>query len=163
MRGNVNHTVSSQSGVALVISLVLLLVITLICITGLTNGAMQQKMAANAQQSNQVFQNAEGAVSHAMVLINGLKDVAGSSAKLSQAMADGAAIKVDDPQLSKNGLMAVSVTYTYQAHSGLKPGVSLNADENEIMIGEKRFKLQGRATMASSGATSVVNQGISYE
>ena len=62
MRGYVNHSLSSQSGVVLVISLVLLLVITLISISGLSDGAIQEKMAANSQQSNQVFQNAEGAV-----------------------------------------------------------------------------------------------------
>ena len=156
------RSLSSQSGVVLVISLLLLLVITLISISGLTDGAIQEKMAANAQQSNQVFQNAEGAVAHALVIINGLPNVAGSSTALSNAIEDPNPVPIPNTELSSE-LMTVSVTYTYQAYNGLKPGISLNADENEMMIGETRFKLEGHATMASSGAVSVISKGISYE
>lgn len=45
-----------QAGAVLVISLVLLLVLTLIGVAGMNSSTMQERMAANAQNSNRAFQ-----------------------------------------------------------------------------------------------------------
>ena len=157
------HLIRQQSGMALVICLVLLLVITLISIAGLNSASDQQKMAVNAQQTNQSFQNAESAVSHAIMIINGSGARAGSNVALSQAINNPDGAKSIDPLLTQAGLINVFITYRYKENQGLKPGMSLNADENSMIISETHFILEGKATMVNSGANAFVSQGISYE
>ncbi len=52
----------NQSGAALVMSLVLLLILTLIGIAALRNTAMQERMAGSLQDQNLAFQSAEAAL-----------------------------------------------------------------------------------------------------
>jgi len=155
-----------QSGVVLVIGLVLILVITLIAIAGLSNSAIQTKLASNAQQHNDAFQAAESALSHAIIEIEGvpLGGIAGNSDALAQAMelGNGVENKVAITYLTDTN-MTVSITYSYLESSGLESGISLNADENSTMIGQRKFILEGNALMSSSGAKSKISQGISYE
>ena len=51
-----------QTGAVLIVSLMLLLVMTLLSIASMSNSVVQEKMAANAQNSNRTFQAAESAV-----------------------------------------------------------------------------------------------------
>ncbi|MDP2561851.1 PilX N-terminal domain-containing pilus assembly protein [Psychrobium sp. 1_MG-2023] len=148
-----------QQGAALVICLVLLLVITLISIAGLSDAADQEKMASNAQQYNQTFQAAEGAMSQALNIING-----GNSAQLSAAMAAGFDTPIDKTATGlETSYMDVTISYTHKKVSSIPTGISLNADENSVVIGEVRFVLDSEAKMPQSGATTKLSQGISYE
>ncbi len=54
-----------QQGSVLIISLVLLLVLTILGISGMDNTIMEEKMAGNLYQSNIAFQNAETALRYA--------------------------------------------------------------------------------------------------
>jgi len=56
----INH--HQQSGVVLVVSLLILLVLTLLGISSLDGSIMEEKMAANTQTANTTFQAAESAI-----------------------------------------------------------------------------------------------------
>jgi type IV pilus assembly protein PilX len=58
-----------QSGVALIISLVVLLLLTMITVTALQVTSLEQKMAGNMQEQNVAFQAAESALREAEGLI----------------------------------------------------------------------------------------------
>ncbi|MNO77038.1 hypothetical protein D3C76_681330 [compost metagenome] len=53
---------STQTGMALLVSLVLLLLLTIIAITAASQSTLQERMAANSQQQNIAFQAAESGV-----------------------------------------------------------------------------------------------------
>ncbi|QEY75499.1 pilus assembly PilX family protein [Pseudomonas denitrificans (nom. rej.)] len=53
---------TSQTGVALVVSLVLLLLLTIIAIAAASRSTLQERMAANSQQQNVAFQAAESGI-----------------------------------------------------------------------------------------------------
>jgi len=55
-------TLKNQSGVVLVISLVMLLLLTLIGITGMNSTTLEEKMAGNMRDRNIAFQAAESAL-----------------------------------------------------------------------------------------------------
>ncbi|NOS73875.1 MAG: hypothetical protein HOP36_04915, partial [Methyloglobulus sp.] len=52
----------SQSGVVLIISLIMLLLLTLVGLTGMQNIGLEEKMAGNMRDSNLAFQAAESAL-----------------------------------------------------------------------------------------------------
>lgn len=62
MRGIVRHQYHQQ-GVALVLALVFLLLLTLLGITALNTTALEEKMAGNVRDRNLAFQSAESALS----------------------------------------------------------------------------------------------------
>lgn len=53
---------SSQSGAVLVVSLVMLLILTLIGISGMSSVTLEEKMVSNMQNANKSFQGAEAAL-----------------------------------------------------------------------------------------------------
>lgn len=60
---------SAQRGIALVVALILLLLITLVGLAAVSSTIMQQKMTANQYDREQAFQSAEAAVRAASALI----------------------------------------------------------------------------------------------
>ncbi len=61
-----------QDGAALVISLILLMVLTLLAVSSMNSANMQEKMAGNLRDQNLAFQSAEAAVRDAEQLLRGL-------------------------------------------------------------------------------------------
>jgi len=53
---------NKQSGAVLIVSLVLLLIMTIIGLTGMQTTVLEEKMAGNFRNSNQAFQSAEAAL-----------------------------------------------------------------------------------------------------
>jgi len=155
---------AKQSGVALVIGLLLLLVITLIAVSGLTGAANQTKMASNAQQYNQTFQAAEGGVSATLYSINGNGGIFNIE-PLKNALNDTVnGISTErNASLSDNSDMEVNVTVTYQLEASSTPGFSLSADENAVTISPHMFSVRSQAQLTDTGAQSIVEQGIMYE
>jgi len=153
-----------ESGVALVIGLVLLIVITLIAISGLTNASMQVKLASATQQQNMTFQAAESSVS---AMFNSMNGVGGSIdlAPLNAVLNDpNQAAKVTrHAALSNDSPIEAHVTVSYMADNSAMPGFSLNADENSTSISPFIFKLVGQATLLESGANTTIEKGIMYE
>lgn len=66
--------VSQQKGVALVVSLLFLLVVTIISITAATNSSQGLKMASNMQDSYNSFQSAEAGIFAALALVASAND-----------------------------------------------------------------------------------------
>jgi type IV pilus assembly protein PilX len=58
---NLQHN-SKQSGAVLFVSLILLLIMTLLGITGMQTTILEEKMAGNSRNTNQAFQSAEAAL-----------------------------------------------------------------------------------------------------
>jgi hypothetical protein len=55
----------SQSGAALITALIFLVILTLLAITSMTTTTLEEKMAANTQEANRVFQASETALTRA--------------------------------------------------------------------------------------------------
>lgn len=61
---------SRQQGAALIVSLMLLVVLAIIGITGMSNTSMEERMSQNFEHSNIVFQAAESGISKVVLLSN---------------------------------------------------------------------------------------------
>ena len=57
-----SYSQRNQQGVALVMALAFLLILTIIGVTAMTTSSLQEKMAGNAQDRNMAFQAAESAL-----------------------------------------------------------------------------------------------------
>ncbi len=66
-----------QRGVVLVVSLIMLLVVTLIAVSGMQGTVMEEKMAGNTRDRNLAFQVAESAVREAEIFIEGIVSLGG--------------------------------------------------------------------------------------
>lgn len=147
-----------QDGAVLVISLVLLLVLTLMGVAGMNTSTMQERMAANAQNSNRAFQGAESSV---WSLLEQLYDNDLSMLRDSMKSAD-----------QKSDV----VTYTFDSAKGITgsrqakflgeviitSGSSMDASESSSQLKGYRYELKGTATMAGSGAGTTIYKGIEY-
>jgi len=60
-----NNCPKSQNGVALVITLILMVMITIIGVASLRTTSLEEKMAANIQQSTRAFESAESGIRQA--------------------------------------------------------------------------------------------------
>jgi Tfp pilus assembly protein PilX len=161
----VNYLYSKQRGAVLVTSLVVLSVITLIAVTELSKAGDQSRMATNSQQYNQTFQTAESAMSHAMIMISEQAVVDdGNIIAMGNAMNadEGLEVTVINTQLSQNNIN-VSVSYRTEITNVLRPGISLDASQNDFMIRKVNFTATSTAVITNSGATSAIEQGFTYE
>ena len=61
-----------QQGVALFIALVVLLIITILGISGLQTTTLEERMAASARDRDIAFQAAEAALAQAEIFVNGI-------------------------------------------------------------------------------------------
>lgn len=158
-----NTQIKAQQGAVLVISLVVLAVITLIAVTELSKAGDQTRMATNSQQFNQTFHAAESAMSHAMKKIsNQTSSNEANYVAMGNAMEQGVSIKVENNDLSDDNLK-VSVSYRTETVNTLRPGISLNASQNDLMIRKVNFTATGTAIIVDSGATATITQGFTYE
>jgi len=60
---------SQQRGMALIMALVILMILTILGVTAMTTSSLEEKMAGNIQEQTRAFQAAESGVSEAMVQI----------------------------------------------------------------------------------------------
>ncbi|MBO6812532.1 MAG: PilX protein [Marinobacter sp.] len=148
-----------QSGAALIVSLIVLLVLTLIGVAGMNSSVMQERMAVNSQNSNRAFQAAESTVS---ALTNQL--MANDLSMLRESMQNSSgesSVKTVTNLDSGNGM-----TGNYQARFLgeiiITSGSSMNADESSTQLKGYRYELIGEASMANTGAEARVFKGIEY-
>lgn len=146
---------SLQRGVALVIGLVMLLVITLIAVSGMNSSMMQERMAANAQNINRVFQAAESAVGAITGELTG-----GDTSTLQTALTAGesgkASFSVSDPDIT------ASYQVIYQGEVAVATGSSMDGDSASTTLKAYRFGLRGVASIDSVKARKQITQGIEY-
>lgn len=148
-----------QRGAALIVSLIVLLVLTLIGVAGMNTSVMQERMAVNSQNSNRAFQAAESTVS---ALTNQLyaNDLSLLRESMQSATEESSVVSVTTLD-SGNG-----ITGTYQARFLgeiiITSGSSMNADESSSQLKGFRYELIGEAEMANTGAEARVFKGIEY-
>lgn len=148
-----------QRGAALIVSLIVLLVLTLIGVAGMNTSVMQERMAVNSQNSNRAFQAAESTVS---ALTNQLyaNDLSLLRESMQSATEESSVVSVKTLD-SGNG-----ITGTYQARFLgeiiITSGSSMNADESSSQLKGFRYELIGEAEMANTGAEARVFKGIEY-
>ncbi len=142
---NRNDTFHSQKGAVLVVSLVLLLVMTLIGITGMRSANVDEKMAANSMNKNISFQASESAVDGAIASVSTLE----------QAINSGGIVtfSVDMGDTSISASAAIDYLGT-----GIAPGYSLGENEGSFM--NYRYDIIGTGNVTAANAQTVTAQGI---
>lgn len=83
---------NQQQGVALLVSLVLLLLLTVLAITAARTSSLQQRMASNAQEQNSAFQAAESGLSRWITLFE-----SGAAIPNGETNGDGSSFRLDTP------------------------------------------------------------------
>ncbi|MBY6073342.1 PilX protein [Marinobacter salsuginis] len=153
------ESIDRQRGAALIVSLIVLLVLTLIGVAGMNTSVMQERMAVNSQNANRAFQAAESTVS---ALTNQLyaNDLTLLRESMQNASEESSVVTVSTLD-SGNG-----ITGSYQARFLgeiiITSGSSMNADESSNQLKGYRYELIGEATMANTGAEARVFKGIEY-
>ncbi|MGB0833651.1 MAG: PilX N-terminal domain-containing pilus assembly protein [Psychrobium sp.] len=153
----------SQRGAVLVVSLVILLVMTLISTSELSNAHNQTRMVNNAQQANLTFNSAESA------LIQALESIAAPSPEstnnidaMNNSTAGSVATNIVINAFNVEGL-TIKLTYQSTPKNTLRPGVSLDASNDDNIIRDVNFELTSTATIDSSGANATLIRGFTYE
>lgn len=147
-----------QEGAVLVISLVLLLVLTLMGVAGMNTSTMQERMAANAQNSNRAFQGAESSV---WALLEQLYDNDLSLLRDSMKSADSKSGVVNYTLDSAKGITGTQQA-RYLGEVIITSGSSMDANESSPMLKGYRYELKGTSKMAGSGAGTTIYKGIEY-
>jgi len=146
-----------QKGAVLIVSLMLMLVMTLLSIASMSTSVMQEKMAANAQNTNRTFQAAETAIDTQVSIILG-----GNSANLNEAMVaalgQGAVMSVN----TGTGDTTATAQIEYLGEIIATSGSSIDADESSTALSGHRFALVGTGRIAAVEAETQITQGIEY-
>lgn len=147
-----------QTGVALVVGLVMLLVVTLIAVAGMSSSTMHETMSANAQNINRTFQAAESSVGALTGVLTG-----GDVSLLQTALSNGegvmtgtTAFDIDDEDISSD------YAVTYLGEVAVTSGSSMDANESTTLLKGYRFELQGTATIAAVNARTRIFKGVEY-
>jgi len=155
-------TPQRQAGVALAISLVLLVAMTILGVATLSSTRLNERMTSNAQQKSLAFEVAESAinsvwtVSDMMTSIDAIPSssyndpVAISNAALDSALSQD---YDQDSSLSGGGKsvdLDATVTVQYCGETALPQGTTLSADESDIQMTGLLFDVNGVATIANS-------------
>ncbi|WP_336368336.1 PilX N-terminal domain-containing pilus assembly protein [Marinobacter sp. C2H3] len=150
---------SDQHGAALIISLIILLVLTLIGVAGMNTSVMQERMAVNSQNSNRVFQAAE---SNVRALTNQLYNNDLSILRESMQSATEKSDKVTVNTLDSTNKITGSYQARYLGEIIITSGSSMDANESSSQLKGYRYELIGEASMANTGAEARVFKGIEY-
>ncbi|MCM0610991.1 PilX protein [Marinobacter sediminum] len=147
-----------HSGAALIISLIILLVLTLIGVAGMNTSVMQERMAVNSQNSNRAFQAAESTVG---ALTNQLYANDLDLLRESMQSASEESSKVEQTLDASNGVTG-RYQVRYLGEIIITSGSSMNADEGSSDLKGYRYELIGESEMANTGAGARVFKGIEY-
>lgn len=147
-----------QSGVALIIGMVMLLVVTLIALAGMNSASMHESMSANAQNTNRTFQAAESAVGALTGILSG-GDISSLQEALNLGEGGHSAVTtftISDPHLDSN------YQVTYLGEVIVTSGSSMDANESSTLLKGYRFELQGVASVEDANAQTTIFKGIEY-
>lgn len=152
-----------QRGVALAISLVLLVAMTVVGIATLSGTRLNEKVTSNAQQKSVAFEVAESAIDTVWnpdELIASVEAIPASEFDAPEAIApDGVAetLSNDYDQTRESDNRSTvdiegSVTIRFCGESALPEGSSLDADESSVGMAGALFDVNGVAEIANSAA-----------
>lgn len=146
-----------QRGAVLLVCLMLLLGMTLISIASMNTSTMQERMAANEQNSNKAFQAAESAVRGQINTILG-----GDQTLLEEAFN-----AADDLSTVQNvNLNDTSVTVTAQVRhlgtiiAGGVGGTSIDGDLSKTSLDSNRYEVTGIGIVNNVQSQKTIRQGI---
>ncbi len=140
----------TQTGAALVVSLILLLVLTVVGLSAVENVALQSRMARNGEFKVEAYQIALSELSAQQTML--VLDIA----PLDTALADGTLNQVGDDIVMQPGSVTQTVSYNYVG-TGIPPeGFSI-----DTFIG-RHFELNSRAQIDNTGIFSDQTQGLNY-
>jgi type IV pilus assembly protein PilX len=130
-----------QSGMALIVVLIFLFLLTLLGVSSMTTSSLEERMASNAQSQMGTFQTAESAIAETMV----------NNATFTAA--------VNAPTGTNN-------SYTLGGHTG-STKTAVDGSINQIMEGYSLgtfqaipFTIEATSTSAGTGARSRLTQGV---
>ncbi|MFL1466336.1 PilX N-terminal domain-containing pilus assembly protein [Marinobacter sp. DUT-3] len=152
------HSIDSQRGAVLIVSLVILLVLTLIGVAGMNSSVMQERMASNAQNSNRAFQGAESsATALTEILMTGNLNLLQEAMEAADDLSSTGSVTLD----AANGVQT-EYQARYLGEVIISSGSSMDADESTTLLKGYRYELRGSAEMDNTGAASTVYKGIEY-
>ncbi|MDH3647905.1 MAG: PilX N-terminal domain-containing pilus assembly protein [Gammaproteobacteria bacterium] len=134
-----------QSGAALIIGLILLMVLTILGVSGLSTATLEVAMADNMQRGQYVFQAAESALNSQIQLAPGQVTLTGGETRDDVLLQD-VAFGFDDT--AGNRVADVLVDTTFQGY------VAFGAGSQQV-----HFESRGVATTPSRGARSTQRAG----
>ncbi len=142
---------ASQRGAALVVSLILLLVVTLIGISGMQSTVLQEKMSGNFKDKNSAFQAAEAALREGEAQAETLSGHTGMTATCTNGLCYNSAggtplVTLETYLKSGNGIEADEVI------SGLKPVYLIDGVKSRPP-GSTGWRYMYRIIAASQGQT----------
>ncbi len=150
-----------QSGAVLIIGLLILLLATLIGLASMNNATVQERMAANEQNSNIAFQAAESAIDAQIQLVaNG--DTTQLNAAQAQYEIDPPVWPVDTTYNAGISGVSTSVEIRSMGDIALSSGNSVDADESSVRLTGARFEMRSTAQVSRSGARANIIQGLEY-
>lgn len=134
-----------QSGAALVIGLILLMVLTVLGVSGMSTSTLELVMADNMQRGQYVFQAGESALMSEMAIAPGQVSLDGSELRGTLLRTD---IPYDYADTSGTTVANVNVATTYQ-------GVTIFGEAAQ----QVHFESRGVATSPTRGASSTQRLG----
>ncbi len=148
-----------QKGAALILSLIILLVISVIGLASMNTSILQERMSANAQNARQAFLAAEAA---GQDLSRRLEPMNSGSAEWSHALdvldAGIREATTPEPYIGVGTDKVASAELRYLGEVTLVEGHSFGED---IETFRQRYEIIGRATVTGTGAESTVIRGVS--
>jgi len=150
LQPSISASKKKQEGAVLAIGLLMLLIITFVAVSGMETSIMSERMAANAQSVNRVFQAAEVSVAIAVGTDNWVDDALALCGIAEEDLPDG--WPTENINMNENNALA-----TVELSCGYKPvtGNSLNGS-----IVTYQLAINGAATLTDSNAEKILVAGF---
>jgi len=152
---------SRQEGLALAVSLMLLVAMTIVGIATMKGTRLNEKISSNAQQKAISFEAAESSIATVwdveslLDTLEQIPDNVFNDPDYVVPLVDAA--ELDFNQSNQKGVsveVAASVTVQYCGETDLPTGSSLSADESKLQMAGIMFDVNGRANISGSKAES---------
>lgn len=152
-----------QEGMALAISLILLVAMTIVGIATMSGTRLNEKITSNSQQKAISFEAAESSIGTVWTVDDLLESVDeipdGVFNNPDKVAPDGLAslLSADFDQTNANGVSVdidAAVTIQFCGETSLHTGTSLSADESKLQMAGAVFDVNGVASIAGSKARS---------
>ena len=141
-----HHT--NQQGAALLVSMVLIFMLTILGIASMRDATLEGQLATNSIQKEITFQSAESATDIVLAIEDAGDD------KAIEAVICKEAIKLAMDDLSKPGVQNTTVTLEYGGQS-IPTGWSLGGP-----IGGRRFTVTGQSNLPGASTGTRISQGV---
>ena len=150
---------SRQSGAALIIGLLILLLATVIAVASTSNATFQERMAGVEQNMNITFQAAESAIDEEI-----RKVASGDTSNLSNARLQYGLATPNWPKNTYNignSKVATNVEVRSTGDISMSSGNSIDADESSVRLTGARFEVRSSSEFNNGPRVNII-QGLEY-